>query len=96
MSHIGEVSKERNALLEKAGNDVDLSSLMIALLRASGRHARYVCGTIELTAAEASKWIGVDDPAQVAKIFIANGIPVETTTAGGKIASVRLDRKSVV
>jgi len=87
----GSVKGAKRTLLEKAGNDVDLSSLMIALLRASGRHARYVCGTIELTAAEASKWIGVDDPAQVAKIFIANGIPVETTTAGGKIASVRLN-----
>ena len=87
----GSVKGTKRTLLEKAGNDVDLSSLMIALLRASGRHARYVCGTIELTAAEASKWIGVDDPAQVAKIFIANGIPVETITAGGKIASVRLN-----
>lgn len=87
----GSIKGAKRTLIEKAGNDIDLASLLISLLRASNRHARYVCGTIELTVDEAAKWIGVDDPAQVAQVFVANGIPVETTSAGGKIASLKIN-----
>lgn len=81
----------KRTLAEMAGNDVDLASLMMALLRASGIHCRYVCGTIEMPIADAAKWIGVDDPAQVAKTFIANGIPCETAVSGGQIASIKIN-----
>lgn len=81
----------KRTLAEMAGNDVDLASLMMALLRASGIHCRYVCGTIEMPIADAAKWIGVDDPAQIAKTFIANGIPCETAVSGGQIASIKIN-----
>ncbi len=81
----------KRTLLEKAGNDVDLASLTMALLRASGIHCRYVMGTIEMPIADAGKWIGVDDPTQIAKTFQSNGIPFETTTSGGKIANIKLN-----
>ena len=47
----------KRTLAEKAGNDVDLASLMMALFRASGIHCRYVCGTIEMPIAYAGRWM---------------------------------------
>ncbi|UDQ98297.1 RHS repeat-associated core domain-containing protein [Lentisphaerota bacterium WC36G] len=87
----GSVKGAKRTFIEKAGNDIDLASLFITLLRISNRHARYVCGSIEMTVEEAAAWIGVDDPTQVVKTFIANGIPVETTTKGGKIDLIRMN-----
>lgn len=81
----------KRTLAEKAGNDVDLASLMMALLRASGIHCRYVCGTIEMPIADAGRWIGVDDPAQIAKTFISNGIPCDTTVSAGQISKIKLN-----
>ena len=81
----------KRTLAEKAGNDVDLASLMMALFRASGIHCRYVCGTIEMPIADAGRWIGVDDPAQIAKTFISNGIPCETSVSAGQISKIRLN-----
>ena len=81
----------KRTLAEKAGNDVDLASLMMALFRASGIHCRYVCGTIEMPIADAGRWIGVDDPTQIAKTFISNGIPCETSVSAGQISKIRLN-----
>ena len=92
----GSQKGSRRTLLEKAGNDIDLASLTMALLRAAGINCRYVCGTIEMPIEDAAKWIGVSDPTQIAKTFQANGIPFETTTSGGKIAKIRLNHTWIV
>ncbi len=92
----GSQKGSKRTLLEKAGNDIDLASLTMALLRASGINCRYVCGTIEMTIEEAGKWIGVDDPTQIAKTFQANGIPFETITSAGKIAKIKLNHTWIV
>lgn len=49
------------AFEEKAGNDYDLSSLLIAVLRDRGIPARYVCGEIEITAEQAIEWTAADN-----------------------------------
>lgn len=87
----GSIKGAKRTLIEKAGNDIDLASLTMALLRAAGINCRYVCGTIELTCKEAGKWIGVDDPAQIVRTFQANGIPFETTTSAGQVSKIRLN-----
>jgi len=74
------------------GNDFDIASLLIALLRASGIHARYVYGTIELPINKVMNWIGGFTNAQAALDFIASGgTPVAGIISGGKIAAVRME-----
>ena len=92
----GSLKGSKRTLLEKAGNDVDLASLTMALLRASGINCRYVCGTIEMPIADVARWIGVDDPAQIARTFQENGIPFETAVSGGRISKIRLNHTWVV
>ncbi|MHC4739163.1 MAG: transglutaminase-like domain-containing protein [Planctomycetota bacterium] len=89
--YFGSVKGAKRTLQEEAGNDIDLGSLMMALLRASGIPCRYVYGTIELSAQEASDWTGVSDPGQVVELFQASGIPLEVDYAGGEAETIRID-----
>ena len=74
------------------GNDFDIASLLIALLRASGIHARYVYGTIELPIDKVMNWVGGFTSANAALSFIASGgTPVAGLISGGKISSVRME-----
>lgn len=74
------------------GNDFDIASLLIALLRASNIHARYVYGTIELPINKVMNWVGGFTNAQAALDFIASGgTPVAGGISGGKISSVRME-----
>ncbi|MFK7801210.1 MAG: transglutaminase domain-containing protein [Anaerolineae bacterium] len=67
-------------LWERSGNDIDIASLTIALLRASGYQARYVQGEIVLGADEAINWIGNPDTLSIASdIFALSGITVSVT-----------------
>lgn len=62
-----------NTLLEKAGNDADVASLLIALLRVSNIPSRYVEGKIQLTPQQTMEWLGVNDPWTAVQV-IANGL----------------------
>ncbi|MCG6535769.1 MAG: transglutaminase-like domain-containing protein, partial [Syntrophales bacterium LBB04] len=74
------------------GNDFDIASLLIALLRASGIHARYVYGTIELPIDKVMNWVGGFTSANAAVGFIASaGTPVAGLITGGKISAVRME-----
>jgi len=74
------------------GNDFDIASLLIALLRASGIHARYVYGTIELPIDKVMNWVGGFTDANAAVNFIASGgTPVSGLISGGKISVVRME-----
>ncbi|MHC4478983.1 MAG: transglutaminase-like domain-containing protein, partial [Planctomycetota bacterium] len=90
--YFGSVKGAKRTLEEMAGNDMDLASLLMALLRASGIPCRYVCGTIELSVEEAASWTGVRDPKQVVELFRKNGICLEQVDyAGGGPAAIQLD-----
>jgi len=89
--YFGSVKGAKRTLLEQAGNDIDIASATMALLRASNIPCRYVFGTIEMDVTEAAAWVGVDDPNQVAKVFTANSIPAEFDTSGGGVGTVRVD-----
>ena len=41
------------------GNDVDLASTLIAMLRSRGVHARYAVGTVRVSADQVKNWLGV-------------------------------------
>ena len=74
------------------GNDFDIASLLIALLRASGIHARYVYGTIELPIEKVMNWIGGFTDGNAALNFIGSGgTPVAGLISGGKISAARME-----
>lgn len=74
------------------GNAMDISTLMIALLRAAKIPARYVHGTVDIPADNFINMAGDFENVDAAIDFIsAGGIPVTSVTVGGKIAKVRIE-----
>ncbi len=80
--YFGSLKGAQGTLLEKAGNDMDQASLLIALLRASNIPARYVAGVVELRIKKVMNWVGVETPQAAAEAFVSNGIPAEARTEG--------------
>ncbi len=75
----------------KRGNAMDISSLLIALLRASQIPARYKLGVAEIPADRYTNWLGNFANADVASDYaVMNGISTQVVTEGGKIARVRM------
>jgi len=88
----GSIQGANMCLQTKQCNDFDTASLLIALLRASGIHAKYVYGTIELPIEKVKNWVGGFTDANAALTLIASGgIPVTGLTSGGKIVMVRME-----
>jgi RHS repeat-associated protein len=73
--YYGSKKGSQGALLEQAGNDFDLSSLLIALLRVSGVPARYEYGTVNLTPAQVLDLTGFTDPIAAANALAFIGVP---------------------
>ena len=79
-------------LLTKKGNACDTSSLLIALLRASGIHARYALGTIEVPIGKVMSWAGgLSDPLATVELLASAGIPVRPVYSGGMIQKVQVE-----
>jgi hypothetical protein len=72
-------------LHQAKGNDLDIASLLMALLRACDPPVpcRYVYQTIELTKDQVKSWTGLEDDASLVRYFQEGGIPVEEVN--GKI-----------
>jgi len=74
----------------KQCNDFDTASLLIALLRASGIHARYVYGTIELPIEKVKNWVGgFTDSMEALRLLASARIPVKGMVDGGAIKYMR-------
>jgi len=89
--YYGSLKGSQETLLEKSGNDADLASLLIALLRASDIPARYVYGTIRVPSDKAMAWLGVKDIYTAGTILSTAGIPVKFITSGGSISGIELE-----
>lgn len=88
----GAVQSAELTLGAKRGNAMDISSLLIALLRASKIPARYVHGTIELPVEEVKNWFGGFENINSALTFAySNGLPAMTITGGGQVDAVRME-----
>lgn len=75
------------------GNAFDTSSLLIALLRAAGVHARYGYGTVQIPIDKVMNWIGdVSDPAAAINLLSQGDIPVEAVASGGQIKAVKMEQ----
>jgi transglutaminase-like putative cysteine protease len=74
------------------GNAFDTSSLLIALLRASGIPARYVYGTIQVPADQVMNWVGGVTTSEAAQNLLGQGgIPTTALVSGGKIVAFKLE-----
>jgi|GEM_PF-3054385 len=69
----GSLKGAQETLLQQAGNDVDLSSALIATLRAAGLQARYVSGRVRFPAPQVAGWIGTADVINAANILATAG-----------------------
>lgn len=77
----------------RAGNDMDQASLLIALLRNSGFHARYHSATVDLDPVAAMNWLGVEDPNMAGSILTTSGMDGVTINDGlGGVAAIRCTR----
>ena len=80
-------------LRQRAGNDYDLASLLLALLRASGYPARYAEGIVEMPVGRATKWLGVDSGSVAGSILYTHGMEgVSIVDGGGAVIAVRARR----
>ncbi len=88
----GSIQGANYCLQTKQCNAFDTASLLIALLRTSGIHARYVSGTIEIPIEKVKNWAGGFTDANAALTLIASGgIPLKGLISGGKIAAARME-----
>ncbi|WP_026842880.1 transglutaminase-like domain-containing protein [Citrifermentans bremense] len=88
----GSIQGAQMTLLTKQGNAFDTASLLIALLRAAGIHARYVTGTVELPIANIMNWAGdFTDPMAALDFMSSGGVPTKGLAAGGKIVAARFE-----
>lgn len=88
----GAIQNSDLTLGSQKGNAMDIASLTIALLRASGIPARYVHGTIDVEKDRYVNWVGDFDNVQAAGDFSASGgIPITSLSSGGQIFEIRLE-----
>jgi len=77
----------------KRGNAMDISSLLIALLRASKIPARYVHGTIDVKAQKLKNWVGgFEDFVAAASYASRGGIPISRYPANaGRLEKIQME-----
>ncbi len=88
----GSIQGSQLTLETKSGNATDTASLLIALLRASGIHARYAYGTVRIPIDKVMNWVGgVTAPAAAIQILGQGGIPTAGLAQGGQIAFIKME-----
>jgi hypothetical protein len=86
----GSIKGADYCLQTKQCNDFDTASLLIALLRASGIHARYVYGTVEIPIEKMKNWLGgFTDSMEALRSLASARIPVKGMVEGGEVRYVR-------
>jgi hypothetical protein len=84
--YYGSVKGAQETLWQKAGNDFDQASLLMALLRASGIPCRYVYGVVRIPFEQVKNWVGIEDDRSALNFFATNGIPSKGLLIGDKVA----------
>jgi hypothetical protein len=88
----GSVQGAAMTLDARRGNAFDTASLLIALLRAAGVHARYMTGTVEVPVASVRNWVGGAASANEAQQLMGQGgIPTVGFVSDGTVTAIRLD-----
>ncbi len=73
------------------GNAIDIATLTVALLRASGVPARYQFGTIDVPAGAAQSWLGVGSAQAAVDLLQRSGVAARGIADAGQIQSVRME-----
>ncbi len=89
--YYGSLKGSQLTLWEKAGNDFDLASLLIALFRSVGIPARYAYGSVEVPIEWAMNVTGINDPVTAANAFASGGVPTTLIISGGKPSSLIIE-----
>jgi transglutaminase-like putative cysteine protease len=90
--YYGSLKGADRTLIDRAGNDFDLASLLVALLRASGIPSRYAYGQVLLPIEDLMGWVGgVEHASTAARILSASGIPATVLAADGDTVAVVMD-----
>ncbi len=80
-------------LQQRAGNDTDQASLLLALLRAAGIPCRYVRGSVEMTPEQAMNWLGVEDAHTAGSILTTAGLDgLNIVDGSGNVMAIRCTR----
>ncbi|MDD2850685.1 MAG: transglutaminase domain-containing protein [Desulfuromonadaceae bacterium] len=88
----GSIQGANMTLLTKQGNAFDSASLLIALLRASGIHARYVTESVTLPIDKFMNLAGgFTDPMAALDFMSSGGVPTKALTEGGKVTHARFE-----
>ncbi|MEN8262027.1 MAG: transglutaminase domain-containing protein [Nitrospirota bacterium] len=88
----GSIQGADYCLQTKQCNAIDTASLLIALLRISGIHARYVEGTVEIPIEKVMNWLGgFTDKMEALNLLASAGIPVSGILAGGEVKYARIE-----
>ncbi|HAD04830.1 MAG TPA: transglutaminase, partial [Desulfuromonas sp.] len=88
----GSIQGAQLTLETRQGNAFDTASLLVALLRASGVHARYVMGTVVLPIGKIQNWAGgFTDPLAALDFMSSGGIPTTALLEGGKVTQARFE-----
>lgn len=88
----GSIQGADMCLQTKLCNDMDTASLLIALLRVSGIHAKYASGTIQLPIEKVKNWLGgFTDSMEALRLLASAGVPTKGLTVGGQIAYVQIE-----
>ena len=88
--YAGAMKGAEGTLRQRAGNDVDQASLLIALLRASSFGARYVHGVIELPLPELARMLDIDRPADVPAALRNAGVAARPLVRGGRLQAMEV------
>ena len=89
--YTGSVKGALGTLRTGAGNSVDQSSLLIAMMRASGAPARYVQGVAEISIDTIASATGLSDPNLVPDMLTKAGVAFTPVIQGGRVALVRVE-----
>ncbi|MDA8018226.1 MAG: hypothetical protein MPN21_12340, partial [Thermoanaerobaculia bacterium] len=89
--YAGSLKGAEETLRQRAGNDVDQASLLIALLRASSIPARYVHGTVERSVDDMAESLGLDDVSAVPAALARAGVAYRAIIRGGRLDAVEVE-----
>ncbi|VEN74187.1 hypothetical protein EPICR_30120 [Candidatus Desulfarcum epimagneticum] len=80
-----------NTFLGGRGNDVDLASTLIAMLRSQNIPARYVTGNVRMKADDAANWLGAGNADLAAHIMRSVGIQGPREEISGQDSQTEID-----
>ncbi len=87
--YYGSVKGAQETLDQKAGNDFDIASLLIALYHAAGIPARYVYGVVQIPIERVKNWVGITDAKTALNFFASSGIPGVGILSGSDVVAYK-------